>query len=81
MLSPLVFTAVVTAVRRSAYPKRGGVGVTPLSVGTPENECLHCGAHVTSRFCRVFGDEQRRAHRCTECDTHIRISKGSAAGL
>ncbi|WP_142858094.1 DUF7563 family protein [Salinigranum halophilum] len=55
--------------------------MTPLSAGTPENECLHCGAHVTSRFCRVFGDEQRRAHRCTECDTHIRISKGSAAGL
>ncbi|AUV80642.1 hypothetical protein C2R22_02385 [Salinigranum rubrum] len=53
----------------------------PLSFETPDGRCLHCGTHVTSRFCRVFGDEQRRVHRCTQCDTHVRISKGSAAGL
>jgi len=44
-------------------------------------ECLHCGAHVSKRFCRVYGDEHDRIHRCSECDTHIRLSRGSAAGL
>lgn len=55
--------------------------MTPLSFETPDCRCLNCEAHVTSRFCRVFGDENDVAHRCTECDTYIRISKGSAAGL
>nr|WP_086009514.1 hypothetical protein [Natrialba chahannaoensis] len=43
--------------------------------------CRHCGAHVTDRFCRVFGDDQNRAHRCGECDTYARLSRGSAAGI
>ena len=43
--------------------------------------CKHCGAHVTDRFGRVFGDDRDRAHRCPECDTYRRLSRGSAAGL
>lgn len=43
--------------------------------------CLHCDAHVTPRFGRVFGDDRDRAHRCPECDSHRRLSRGSAAGV
>ncbi|MFP8954525.1 hypothetical protein ACLI4Z_16385 [Natrialbaceae archaeon A-arb3/5] len=43
--------------------------------------CRHCGEHVTNRFCRVFGDGSDRAHRCGECDTYARLSRGSAAGI
>ncbi|AEH38879.1 hypothetical protein Halxa_4277 [Halopiger xanaduensis SH-6] len=42
--------------------------------------CKHCGAHVTDRFRRVFGDESDRVHRCSECDTYARLTRGSAAG-
>ncbi|WP_255192152.1 DUF7563 family protein [Natronobeatus ordinarius] len=45
------------------------------------SRCLHCGAHVTDQFCRVFGDDRDRAHRCGECDTYARLSRGSAAGV
>ena len=43
--------------------------------------CYHCGAHVTSDYCRVYGDSENRVHRCRECDTLVRICAGSAAGL
>ncbi|MEY7849554.1 hypothetical protein AB7C87_10205 [Natrarchaeobius sp. A-rgal3] len=42
--------------------------------------CRHCGSHVTDQFCRVFGDDLDRAHRCGECDSYARLSRGSAAG-
>ncbi|WP_247004057.1 DUF7563 family protein [Halosolutus gelatinilyticus] len=42
--------------------------------------CEHCGTHVSDRFCRVFGDDRDRAHRCGECDSYRRLSRGSAAG-
>jgi len=42
--------------------------------------CRHCGAHVTDRFRRVFGDDDR-AHRCGDCDTDARLSRGSAVGV
>ncbi|ARS91396.1 DUF7563 family protein [Natrarchaeobaculum aegyptiacum] len=45
------------------------------------NTCQHCGAHVTEQFARVFGDDRDRAHRCGECDSYARLSRGSAAGL
>ncbi|WP_081655616.1 DUF7563 family protein [Halopiger goleimassiliensis] len=50
---------------------------TPVERST----CLHCGAHVTEQFRRVFGDDLDRAHRCGECDSYARLSRGSAAGL
>ena len=46
-----------------------------------DSSCLHCGAHVSDRFGRVFGDDDDRAHRCSECDTYARLSRGSAAGV
>lgn len=39
--------------------------------------CLHCGVHVTDRFRRVYGDDDDRAHRCNECETYVRSSRGS----
>ncbi|MCL9813606.1 hypothetical protein AArcSt11_08060 [Natranaeroarchaeum aerophilus] len=43
--------------------------------------CRNCGAHVSEDFRRVFGDEDHVAHRCPECDTTRRLSRGSAAGV
>jgi len=43
--------------------------------------CRNCGAHVSEDFRRVFGDEDHVAHRCRECDTSRRLSRGSAAGV
>jgi hypothetical protein len=58
------------------------VGVSPTPFGLiNQNQCHHCGTHVSQDFGRVYGDDQDRAHRCPECDTWIRIWKGSAAGL
>ena len=45
-----------------------------------QTRCLHCGSHVSRDFRRVYGDEENRVHRCSECDTWHRIWKGSAAG-
>ncbi len=36
---------------------------------------------MTDRFRRVFGDDEDRAHRCGDCDTYARLSRGSAAGV
>ncbi len=55
--------------------------MTPLEFEGGDTECGYCGSHVPDDFCRVFGDERDRAHRCPECDTHTRIAEGSAAGL
>ncbi|MCU4750955.1 hypothetical protein OB919_02985 [Halobacteria archaeon AArc-curdl1] len=43
--------------------------------------CLHCGAHVSEQFGRVFGDDRDRAHRCSECDSYRRLCRGSGAGV
>ncbi|WP_138006582.1 DUF7563 family protein [Halalkalirubrum salinum] len=45
------------------------------------NRCQHCDSHVTTDFCRVYGDQNDRVHRCTACDSLIRLREGSAAGL
>jgi hypothetical protein len=54
--------------------------VTPLALDA-RNTCAFCGSHVSTDFSRVYGDDRDRVHRCPECDTWIRIWKGSAAGL
>ncbi|MFC6768337.1 DUF7563 family protein [Natrinema soli] len=57
-----------------------GVTVAPWpSVGN--STCDHCEAHITDRFRRVFGDDDDRAHRCGDCDTYARSSRGSATGV
>ncbi|WP_117370030.1 DUF7563 family protein [Natrarchaeobaculum sulfurireducens] len=58
------------------------VGVSSSLRGqVSKTTCQHCGAHVTDQFARVFGDDHDHAHRCGECDTYARLSRGSAAGL
>ncbi|WP_396610815.1 hypothetical protein ACH9L7_11340 [Haloferax sp. S1W] len=52
-----------------------------LSFDEKTSGCLNCGAHVSSNFRRVYGDEDDRVHRCPECDTLVRLHRGSAAGL
>ncbi|WP_084813314.1 DUF7563 family protein [Natrinema thermotolerans] len=53
---------------------------TTLGPSVDHSTCLHCGAHVSDRFRRVFGDDDDRAHRCGSCDSYARMSRGSAAG-
>ncbi|WP_435551611.1 DUF7563 family protein [Natrinema sp. CGMCC1.2065] len=43
-----------------------GVTVAPWP-SVDHSTCQHCGAHVTDRFRRVLGDEDR-AHRCGDDD-------------
>ncbi|WP_377076859.1 DUF7563 family protein [Natronoarchaeum sp. GCM10025703] len=43
--------------------------------------CRNCGAHVSADFRRVYGDESDTVHRCRDCDTMRRLTRGSAAGL
>ncbi|QSG02302.1 DUF7563 family protein [Natranaeroarchaeum sulfidigenes] len=58
------------------------VGVLKLVTESDESAtCRNCGAHVSEDFRRVFGDEDHVAHRCPECDTSRRLSRGSAAGV
>ncbi|MFC7232164.1 hypothetical protein ACFQMM_13655 [Saliphagus sp. GCM10025308] len=58
------------------------VGVA-VSDWVPESSsnCDHCGAHVSEQFRRVYGDDQDRAHRCGECDSFRRLSRGTGAGV
>lgn len=41
-------------------------------------ECENCGAFVTARFARVFGDNDHTIHACTECRTATEILNGRA---
>jgi hypothetical protein len=50
----------------------------------PEGEstmptCENCGAFVTARFARVFGDNDDRIHACTHCRTATEIMNGRAS--
>ncbi|WP_433628903.1 DUF7563 family protein [Halomicrococcus sp. NG-SE-24] len=37
--------------------------------------CKHCGAHVSDRFVRVFGDEMGRVHACPACSANAGIAE------
>ncbi|WP_089789667.1 DUF7563 family protein [Natronobacterium haloterrestre] len=56
------------------------VTVAPWPSTGTDSRCQHCDSHVTDRFARVFGDDRDRAHRCPECDSYRRLTRGSAAG-
>jgi hypothetical protein len=56
------------------------VTVAPWTSGD-QSTCRNCGAHVSEQFRRVYGDNGNRAHRCGECDTFARLTRGSAAGV
>ncbi|WP_081443458.1 DUF7563 family protein [Haloterrigena turkmenica] len=58
-----------------------GVTVAPWPSAGSESVCEHCGAYVSDQFCRVYGDNSDRVHRCPECDTYCRLTRGSAAGI
>ncbi|ELZ92975.1 hypothetical protein C440_12679 [Haloferax mucosum ATCC BAA-1512] len=52
-----------------------------LDSRSESGRCLYCGSHVSLDFRRVYGDDDDRAHRCFECDTLVRLQRGSAGGL
>lgn len=43
-------------------------------------QCQHCGAEVSQRYARVFGDENNEVHRCLHCDSLWARKQGSTAG-
>ena len=43
-------------------------------------ECQHCGAHVSERYARVYGDEDGVVHRCLHCESPQFLMAGSSAG-
>ena len=45
-----------------------------------ESRCQNCGAFVTDRFTRVFGDNQDRVHGCFDCMTATEVKNGLAIG-
>jgi hypothetical protein len=42
-------------------------------------ECRYCGAHVTQRFARVFGDNENEIHGCPNCLDVNELYDGVAA--
>lgn len=44
-------------------------------------KCQNCGAHVSDRFGRVFGDQSDVVHCCPDCEKFKYIQGGAAAGL
>ncbi|WP_435346390.1 DUF7563 family protein [Haloarchaeobius sp. HRN-SO-5] len=38
--------------------------------------CENCGAHLSSSFVRVFGDNDGTLHRCSECSTVSELMSG-----
>ncbi len=43
-----------------------------------DTKCRNCGAYVSSRFTRVFGDNDGKIHACLECSTSRDLRKGVA---
>lgn len=39
------------------------------------NRCRNCGAFVTARFARVFGDNRDVVHECPECASSTQLLK------
>lgn len=45
-----------------------------------EDRCRNCGAFVTDRFARVFGDNEDRVFGCFDCMTATDVKNGLANG-
>lgn len=43
-----------------------------------QNQCGHCGTHVSHDFARVFGDNEGTVHRCPSCAVAKSIYAGAA---
>lgn len=41
-------------------------------------QCLNCGSYVSSRFARVFGDNEDEVYSCIECSTLRDLQEGAA---
>jgi len=41
-------------------------------------QCRNCGTYVSSRFARVFGDNDDQVYRCIECSTLRALQQGAA---
>jgi len=41
--------------------------------------CSNCGAFVTDRFARVFGDNDEKVHACSDCEGDTAVRNGAAA--
>ncbi|WP_081909291.1 DUF7563 family protein [Haloferax prahovense] len=52
-----------------------------MEADTNNRRCQHCDSVVSRSFRRVFGDASNVVHRCRECDTTARLSRGSGAGI
>jgi uncharacterized protein YcgI (DUF1989 family) len=38
--------------------------------------CRNCGAHVTERFARVFGNNGNQVHACLDCSVNTDLYEG-----
>lgn len=38
--------------------------------------CRNCGAHVTERFARVFGNNGNQVHGCLDCSVNTELYDG-----
>lgn len=45
------------------------------SAGT--TRCRNCGAHVSPRFVRVFGNNEDELYHCLECSTFRDLQQGA----
>ena len=56
---------------------------TPTDADDPAGlRCRNCGAKVTKRFARVFGDNENVPHACPECtdNRHLPRDASNAGG-
>ncbi len=63
----------------SSQPFYGAACMTVAPWPSIDNSttCGHCGAYISDRFCRVYGDNDDRAHRYAECDSYRRQTRRS----
>lgn len=62
-------------------PNEGMVETTGHTSGVDSTRCNGCGSFVSTRFIRVFGDNDDRVYGCHECMTSQELfDGGSVAG-
>jgi hypothetical protein len=60
---------------RPVYPPNMAEPIDRAS-GVELTTCLGCGSFVSSRFNRIFGDNEDRVHGCLECMTSKELFNG-----
>lgn len=56
-------------------PSLQETGVGNLDPGS--SQCRNCGAYVSARFARVFGDNNDEVYNCIECSTLRDLQQGA----